>query len=47
LVKNRGKKTLCLYHQFKLHYSFVYKIRAGKIAWKIIKKYFEEYEKRG
>jgi hypothetical protein len=40
------KKTLCLYHEHRLHYSFVYKIWAGQIVWNI-EKSFEQYEKCG
>jgi hypothetical protein len=34
LLGKEEKKTLCLHHQRKRHYSFAYKIWAGKIAWK-------------
>jgi hypothetical protein len=46
LGKGEKKKTLCLHHQRRLHYSFVYKVWVGQIAWKI-EKSFEEYEKCG
>jgi len=46
LLGKEVKGTLCLHHKRRLHYSFVYKILAGQIAWKI-ENFFEEYEKCG